>query len=79
MDFTESLIITPNHSSQTVSFDYGTIRISDDSNQNVTISLSQDALDDAIAKRLIACPRSTQEHFVQLLTGHIRKTDNAKA
>ena len=79
MDFTKTLIITPNLSSQTVSFDYGTIRVSDDSDQNVSISLNQDALDDAIAKRLISCPRSTQEHFVQLLTEQIRKTDNAKA
>ena len=79
MDFTKTLIITPKLSSQTVSFDYGSIRVSDDSNQNVSISLNQDALDDAIAKRLISCPRSTQEHFLQLLTDHIRKTDNAKA
>ena len=79
MEFTETLIITPKLSGQTVSFDYGTIRVSDDSNQNVSISLNQDALDDAIAKRLISCPRSTQEHFVQLLTEQIRKTDNAKA
>ena len=79
MEFHKSLIITPNLSSQTVSFDYGSIRVSDDSDQAVTISLNSDALNDAIAKRLISCPRSTQEHFLQLLTEQIRKTDNAKA
>tara|TARA_B100000519_G_C14147328_1_gene392808 strand:+ start:310 stop:549 length:240 start_codon:yes stop_codon:yes gene_type:complete len=79
MKFTRTLIITPNFSSQTVNFDHGMIQVSDDSGQNVTISLNQDALNDAIAKRLTSCSRSTQEIFSQLLTEHIRKTDNAKA
>ena len=79
MDHHNSLIITPSLTKQSVSFDYGNIRITDDSNQSVTISLNSDTLNEAFAKRLLSCQRAAQERFLQLLTDHIRQADNGDA
>jgi len=38
-----------------------------------------DAINDAVAKLLPSCDRSTQERFLQILTDHIRKADQVQA
>jgi hypothetical protein len=56
----------------------GLITINDGSDCSVSIFVGTKALNDAITKYLPYCDRSNQERFMQVLTDHIRKLDNAE-
>ena len=51
----------------------------DDSNEIISIYVGTDALNAGITKYLKECSRDQQEAFMQTLTDHIRKIDNADA
>ena len=57
----------------------GLIQIHDDSDCSVSVYAPTVAINDAIANYLPYCDRSNQERFMQVLTDHIRKIDNAEA
>ena len=63
----------------TISLTGGIITVHDNSDCSVSVFVGNEALNNAIAKHLPYCDRSTQDRFMQVLTDHIRKTDNAKA
>ena len=58
----------------TVKFSVGSVTFQDDLNI-VSVLIAKDALLKAMASHLLGCDRSTQEHFVQLLTDHIRAVE----
>ena len=66
-----------NHRS--VALECGMINASDDSKDRLHIYAGIDVLNDAVAAYLPRCDRSTQERFMQILTDHIRKIENANA
>ncbi len=57
----------------------GQFQAYDDSDRVVSVYVGTDALNAGIEKYLQECNRSTQERFMQTLTDHIRKVDNAAA
>jgi urate oxidase len=63
----------------TISLTGGIITVQDNSDCSVSVFIGNEALNNAIAKHLPFCDRSTQERFMQVLTDHIRKTDNVEA
>ena len=62
-----------------INFQYGSIVFTDSSDQIVSVYAGTDAINDAVAKLLPCCDRSTQERFMQILTDHIRKVDSIEA
>ena len=64
---------------RSVALDYGIIDVSDDSKDRILIFTGREVIEDAIAAYLPSCDRSTQERFMQILTDHIRKIENANA
>ena len=75
-------ILTRYHLERTplVILEHGYIDASDSSSpENISIYAGSEAIYDAIAQLLPSCPRSTQERFMQILTDHIRKMENAEA
>lgn len=64
---------------RSINFQYGSIVATDSSDQVVSVYAGTEAINDAVAKLLPTCDRSTQERFMQILTDHIRKTDSVEA
>ena len=64
---------------RSINFQYGSIVATDSSDQIVSIYAGTEAINDAVAKLLPSCDRSTQERFMQILTDHIRKVDSIEA
>ena len=64
---------------RSINFQYGSIVATDSSDQIVSVYAGTDAINDAVAKLLPSCDRSTQERFMQILTDHIRKADQTQA
>ena len=62
----------------TVKFGTGSATFQDNLNV-ITVLVANNSLLEAMASHLLSCDRSTQEHFVQLLTDHIRKVDSVEA
>ena len=58
----------------TVRFSVGSVTFQDELNI-VSVLIAKDDLLKAMASHLLGCDRSTQEHFVQLLTNHIRAVE----
>jgi hypothetical protein len=58
----------------TVKFGTGSATFQDDLNV-ITVLIANNSLLEAMASHLLGCDRSTQEHFVQLLTNHIRAVE----
>ena len=57
---------------RSINLQHGSIIATDSSTETVAIYAGTEVINDAVAKLLPYCDRSTQEHFVQLLTDHIR-------
>ena len=51
----------------------------DGKKEEIHLWVGSDNLNDAIARCLPYCERSTQERFLQILTDHIRKVDSIEA
>lgn len=51
----------------------------DGKKEEIHLWVGSDNLNDAIARCLPYCDRSTQERFLQILTDHIRKVDSIEA
>ena len=51
----------------------------DGKKEEIHLWVGSDNLNDAIARCLPYCDRSTQERFLQILTDHIRKVDQVEA
>ena len=64
---------------RSINLQHGSIVAADSSDQIVSIYAGVEAIDDAVAKLLPCCDRSTQERFLQILTDHIRKADQVQA
>ena len=64
---------------RSINLQYGSIVATDSSDQIVSIYAGEEAINDAVAKLLPTCDRSTQERFLQILTDHIRKVDSVEA
>ena len=64
---------------RSINLRHGSIIATDSSDQIVSVYAGADAINDAVAKLLPSCDRSTQERFMQILTDHIRKTENVEA
>jgi len=64
---------------RSINLQHGSIIATDSSDQIVSIYAGVEAVNDAVANLLPCCDRSTQERFMQVLTDHIRKLDNADA
>lgn len=64
---------------RSINLQHGSIIATDSSDQIVSIYAGTDAINDAVANLLPCCDRSTQERFMQILTDHIRKTENVEA
>ena len=65
--------------SRSINLQHGSIIAADSSDQIVSIYAGVEAINDAVAKLLPCCDRSTQERFMQILTDHIRKVDSIEA
>ena len=64
---------------RSINLQHGSIIAADSSDQIVSVYAGTDAINDAVAKLLPSCDRSTQERFIDILTGHIRKADQVQA
>ena len=64
---------------RSINLQHGSIIATDSSDQIVSVYAGTDAINDAVAKLLPSCDRSTQERFMQILTDHIRKVDSIEA
>ena len=64
---------------RSINLQHGSIIATDSSDQIVSIYAGTEAINDAVAKLLPSCDRSTQERFMQILTDHIRKVDSIEA
>ena len=64
---------------RSINLQHGSIIAADSSDQIVSIYAGVEAINDAVANLLPCFDRSTQERFLQILTDHIRKTDNTEA
>ena len=64
---------------RSINLQHGSIVAADSSDQIVSIYAGVEAINDAVAKLLPCCDRSTQERFLQILTDHIRKADQVQA
>jgi len=64
---------------RSINLQYGSIVATDSSEQIVSIYAGTEAINDAVAKLLPSCDRSTQERFMQILTDHIRKVNSIEA
>ena len=64
---------------RSINLQHGSIVATDSSDQIVSVYAGTDAINDAVAKLLPSCDRSTQERFMQILTDHIRKADQVQA
>ena len=64
---------------RSINLQYGSIIAKDSSDQVVSVYAGTEAINDAVAKLLPTCDRSTQERFMQILTDHIRKVDSVEA
>ena len=64
---------------RSINLQYGSIIAKDSSDQVVSVYAGAEAINDAVAKLLPTCDRSTQERFIDILTDHIRKIDNTGA
>ena len=64
---------------RSINLQHGSIVAADSSDQIVSIYAGVEAINDAVAKLLPCCDRSTQERFMQILTDHIRKVDSIEA
>ena len=64
---------------RSINLQHGSIIATDSSDQIVSVYAGTDAINDAVAKLLPSCDRSTQERFMQILTDHIRKVDGIEA
>ena len=64
---------------RSINLQHGSIVAADSSDRIVSIYAGVEAINDAVAKLLPCCSRSTQERFMQILTDHIRKVDSIEA
>ncbi len=64
---------------RSINLQHGSVVATDSSDQIVSIYAGVEAINDAVAKLLPCCDRSTQERFLQILTDHIRKADQVQA
>ena len=64
---------------RSINLQYGSIVATDSSEQIVSIYAGTEAINDAVAKLLPSCDRSTQERVMQILTDHIRKVNSIEA
>ena len=64
---------------RSISLQHGSIVAADSSDQIVSIYAGVEAINDAVAKLLPCCDRSTQERFIQIINDHIRKVDSIEA
>ena len=64
---------------RSINLQFGSIIAKDSSDQVVSIYAGAEAINDAVAKLLPTCDRSTQERFIDILTDHIRKVDQVQA
>ena len=64
---------------RSINLQHGSIVATDSSDQIVSVYAGTEAINDAVAKLLPSCDRSTQERFMQILTDHIRKADQVQA
>ena len=64
---------------RSINLQHGSIVATDVSDQIVSIYAGTEAINDAVAKLLPCCDRSTQERFMQILTDYIRKVDSVEA
>ena len=64
---------------RSINLQHGSIVATDSSDQIVSVYAGTDVINDAVAKLLPSCDRSTQERFMQILTDHIRKVDSVEA
>ena len=64
---------------RSINLQHGSIIATDSSDQIVSVYAGTDVINDAVAKLLPSCDRSTQERFMQILTDHIRKADQVQA
>ena len=60
---------------RSINLQYGSIIGKDSSDRVVSIYAGAEAINDAVAKLLPTCDRSTQERFIDILTDHIRKNE----
>ena len=66
------------HNDRRVEISCGQFQAYDNSNHVVSVYVGSEALNAAIEKHLQECTRSTQERFLQILTDHIRTTENSQ-
>jgi len=64
---------------RSIHLEHGSIVAKDSSSEIVSVYAGTEAINDAVAKLLPCCDRSTQERFLQILTDHIRKADQVQA
>jgi hypothetical protein len=64
---------------RSINLQHGSIVATDSSDQIVSVYAGTDAINDAVAKLLPSCDRSTQERFIQVINDHIRKVDSVEA
>jgi hypothetical protein len=64
---------------RSINLQHGSIVAADSCDRIVSIYAGVEAINDAVAKLLPCCDRSTQERFIEILTAHIRKADQVEA
>lgn len=65
-------------SDRRVQITYGQFEAYDDSDRVVSVYVGSDALNAGIEKYLQECDRSTQERFMQVMSDHIRTSENSQ-
>ena len=65
-------------SDRRVQITYGQFKAYDDSDRVVSVYVGSEALNAGIEKYLQECDRSTQERFMQIMSDHIRTSENSQ-
>ena len=69
---------TLSHNDRRVEIACGQGQAYDDSDRVVSVYVGTEALNAGIAKYLQECNRSTQEQFMQIMSDHIRSSENSQ-
>ena len=69
---------TLSHNDRRVEIACGQVQAYDDSDRVVSVYMGTEALNAGIAKYLQECNRSTQERFMQIMSDHIRTSENSQ-
>lgn len=78
MDQQTTYSFTLSQNDRRVEIGCGQFQAYDDSDRVVSVYVGSEALNEGIAEYLQECGRSTQERFMQIMSDHIRTSENSQ-